>query len=187
MSALDDPQPTAAEPLAASLDWRDPAHEPLGGTPTPWTEARAGLAAGGTYWLATRSSEGRPHLVPLLAVLVDGAVHLCANETSRKARNLAADPRCTVATSGLPLDLVIEGRAAHVTDHATLERVAVVYRNTYGWDPEVRDGALWADGAPTAGPPPYGVYRIDAETAFGFPTDEATTPTRWRSGPPPAR
>ena len=44
----------------------------------------------------------------------------------------------------------------------------------------VRDGAFYADGAPTAGPPPYEVYEVTPATAFGFPTDETFTATRWR-------
>jgi hypothetical protein len=47
--------------------------------------------------------------------------------------------------------------------------VAEVYMNKYGWPVIVRDGAFYADGAPTAGPPPY-----------GFPWDEMFLPTRWR-------
>ena len=51
----------------------------------------------------------------------------------------------------------------------------------YGWPVTVRDGAVYADGAPTAGPPPYEVHKFIPTTAFGIPTEEATfSPTRWR-------
>ena len=40
---------------------------------------------------------------------------------------------------------------------------------------------LWAEGAPTAGPPPYHVYRVLPHKVLGFPTDDASVvPTRWR-------
>ncbi len=47
----------------------------------------------------------------------------------------------------------------------------------------MRDGAFHdAEGAPTAGPPPYDVYEVTAETAYGFGTDGTFAPTRWRFG-----
>jgi hypothetical protein len=48
------------------------------------------------------------------------------------------------------------------------------------WLVTVRDGAFHANGAPTAGPPPYDVYRVQSVTAFGFGTDDTVSPTRWR-------
>ena len=44
----------------------------------------------------------------------------------------------------------------------------------------VRDGAFYAVGSPTAGPPPYELYEETPTMAFGFPTDETFSPTRWR-------
>jgi hypothetical protein len=38
----------------------------------------------------------------------------------------------------------------------------------YWWQVTVRDGAFYADGAPTAGPPPYELYEVIPTTAFGF-------------------
>jgi hypothetical protein len=47
--------------------------------------------------------------------------------------------------------------------------------------PTVRDGAFHNTfGAPTAGPPPYDVYRIEPTLAYGFPVQEDISPTRWR-------
>jgi nitroimidazol reductase NimA-like FMN-containing flavoprotein (pyridoxamine 5'-phosphate oxidase superfamily) len=150
-------------------------------TPTSWAEARRRLADADTYWLATVRSDGRPHLVPVLAVWLDDALHFVASRTSRKARNLAHDAHCVIAASRDALDLVVEGEATKVTGEARLRRVAEVYMTKYGWPVTVRDGAFYGDGAPTAGPPPYDVYEVVPTTAFGFPTEEETfSPTRWR-------
>jgi hypothetical protein len=66
-------------------------------------------------------------------------------------------------------------------DETWLHRVAEAYMTKYGWPVTVRDSAFYADGAPTAGPPPYYVYEFIPTTAFGFPTEEGTfSPTRWR-------
>jgi hypothetical protein len=44
----------------------------------------------------------------------------------------------------------------------------------------VRDGAFYADGAPTAGPPPYDVYEVRPTVIFGVGTDESFSAIRWR-------
>jgi hypothetical protein len=145
-----------------------------------WTGARTRLAEAETYWLATARPGGRPHLVPVLAVWVEGALHFAASPASRKGKNLARDARCAIATRSRGLDLVVEGEAARVTQAAGLRRVAGAYAAKYGWPVTVRDGAFHGDGAPTAGPPPYNVYEIIPTVAFGFPADGASAPTRWR-------
>ena len=149
-------------------------------TPTPWAEVRERLAQADTYWLATVRQDGLPHLAPLLAVWVDDALHFVASRTSRKATNLAHDAHCVIATRREALDLVVEGTVAKVSKEARLHRVAEVYMTKYEWPVTVRDGAFYADGAPTAGPPPYEVYEVIPTTAFGFPWDETLNPTRWR-------
>jgi hypothetical protein len=58
--------------------------------------------------------------------------------------------------------------------------VAEAYAAKYGWRVAIRDGAFVADGAPTAGPPPYDVYELTPATVFGFGTDEQHGATRWR-------
>ena len=78
------------------------------------------------------------------------------------------------------MDLVVEGTVAKVSQEARLHRVAEVYMTKYEWPVTVRDGAFYADGAPTAGPPPYEIYEVIPTTAFGFPWDATFNPTRWR-------
>jgi nitroimidazol reductase NimA-like FMN-containing flavoprotein (pyridoxamine 5'-phosphate oxidase superfamily) len=153
-------------------------------TPTPWARARGLLeAAPATYWLATVRPNGAPHVMPVLAVWVDGALFYCAGENTRKAKNLARDARCVVTVEKEPLDLVLQGTAVKVRDAATLRRVADAYASIYDWHVTVRDGAFHdTEGAPTAGPPPYDVYEVTPTAAFGLGTDETVVPTRWRFG-----
>lgn len=173
-------EPTA-EVMVHSLRWDRPEEfRAERYTPTGWERAQQGLAEADTYWLATVTPDARPHVVPVLAVWVDGALHFCASDTSRKAAHLARNPHCTVTTQASGLDLVVEGRVAPVTEPARLRRVAETYTSKYDWHPEVRDRALWGDGAPTAGPPPYRVYEVTPALAFGLPTAEDVVPTRWR-------
>ena len=67
-----------------------------------------------------------------------------------------------------------------VTDHATLETVAKLGREG-GWPAEVEGDALTAPfSAPSAGPPPWNVYRLTFKTVFGVATDEPYGASRWR-------
>jgi nitroimidazol reductase NimA-like FMN-containing flavoprotein (pyridoxamine 5'-phosphate oxidase superfamily) len=44
------------------------------------------------YWLATVRPDGRPHVMPLLRLSLDGAFYFITGESTRKGKNLAGDP-----------------------------------------------------------------------------------------------
>jgi hypothetical protein len=78
------------------------------------------------------------------------------------------------------IDLVFEGDAERVNERPTLERVAARYREG-GWPAEVEGDALTAPySAPSAGPPPWHVYRLVFHTVFGVAGAEPHGATRWR-------
>jgi hypothetical protein len=146
-----------------------------------WAETVARVPEGATYWLATVGPGGRAHLVPLLAVWVDGVLHFAAGETTRKARNVMRDARCALGVNAAGVDLVVEGEAVKVRDETVLRRVADAYASRYKWHVTVRDGAFHdEEGAPSAGPPPYDVYRLVPTRAYGLGTTNEPRPTRWR-------
>lgn len=69
-------------------------------TATPWSKGTQRLETPEReriYWLATVSPDGRPHVRPILGLWLDGAFYFISAETTRKARNLAADPWCAIA------------------------------------------------------------------------------------------
>jgi uncharacterized pyridoxamine 5'-phosphate oxidase family protein len=149
--------------------------------PTPWPESRRRLEQGQWYWLTTLRPDGQPHVRPVLAVLLDDALYFVSSPASRKARNLALDPRCVLTVAVPDAHLVVEGTAARLTSDTRLEAVATAYATKYDWHVRVRNAAFDAEyGAPTAGPPPYHVYELTPSTVFGFGTDETWSPTRWR-------
>lgn len=159
-----------------------------GATPTAWTEARERLERAEVYWLATVRPDGRPHVTPLLSVLLDGALYFSTGPDERKAKNLARNPHCILATGcnslDEGLDLVVEGDAARVTDEARLRRIADAYESKYGsgWRFAVRDGALYHDPGSLRGTDPGAalVYEVAPSTAFGFGKGESFSQTRWR-------
>jgi nitroimidazol reductase NimA-like FMN-containing flavoprotein (pyridoxamine 5'-phosphate oxidase superfamily) len=148
-----------------------------------WHETIDRLAESHTYVFATTGPDLAPHSVPVLAVWHDGALHIATSPTSRKARNLGRNSACCVVTSSGGVDLVVRGHATRLVAVEACRSVAGVFRDKYGWDPAVRDNELWAEGAPSAGDPPFAVYRIEHSFVFSFPTADNRTPTRFEFDP----
>ena len=176
---------------------RAPNHEEsLGGDEartTSWEVVRERLAnpeSPRTSWLATTRPDGRPHLAPINAFWIDGALHVVAGEGTRKARDLVASGQCVIGMSSTKLpsiDIVVEGRAEPLTDAAAVERVAEILI-TSGWPLEVKGDKVYGPNAPTAGPPPYTIFRIVPSKVLGLPgmfgmeqfkPEDLPKPTRW--------
>src|SRR5689334_9168662 len=130
---------------------------------------RAGLTqapgAGGpnrhTCWLATINPDGSPHVTGVGALWVDGAFWFETGDATRKGRNVARDPRCTLSVATDAYDIIVEGVAEKVTEPATVADMAQRW-NVGGWPARVDESgtALTAEfSAPSAGPPPWHVYR----------------------------
>ncbi|HTW97566.1 MAG TPA: pyridoxamine 5'-phosphate oxidase family protein [Acidimicrobiales bacterium] len=147
-----------------------------------WTQAEERLAAQRYYWLATTGRAGQPQVRPVLAVWIGTAICTTSSPVARKARNLQISPSCSIVADAGELHLVLEGVAEQLTDPPRLEIVAAAYREKYDWPVEIDDGMFQAPyGAPTAGPPPYGVIQIVPTAVFGFVAGGNFGPasTRW--------
>lgn len=134
-------------------------------------------------FLGTVHPDGRPCSAGIGAVWHEGDMYFVSGPGTRKSRNLAANPDCTISVRLPGMDLVLQGRAARITDATTLERLAARYREG-GWPAEVEGDAFMAPySAPSAGPPPWHLYRLRVDTAFGVAAAEPNGATRWRFGP----
>lgn len=168
--------------MAATNPVAETSIDRYGGPVIPWATAAKGLDEGvsRTFWLSTARPDGRPHLMPVGGLWLDGRVHFCTGADTRKGRNIAHNAACVLATSTPGMDIVIEGTAELVSDEARLRHLAEVYGSN-GWGPSVRDGAFYAEfAAPSAGPPPWFVYEVVPVTAFGLSTADPITAMRWR-------
>ena len=58
----------------------------------PWSHVRERMSVARNYWLATVRPGGRPHSVPVWGVWVEDRLHFGGGRSTRKARNLAANP-----------------------------------------------------------------------------------------------
>jgi hypothetical protein len=153
--------------------------------PLPWDRPRDLLAAGtphpdNAFFLGTVRPDGRPHAAGIGALWHDGDLYFTSSPATRKSRNLAANPACTVAIRLPGIDVVFEGEARRTTDPATLAAVVARFREG-GWPAEIAGDAITAPfSAPSAGPAPWHLYRVAFHTAFGVATEEPHGATRWR-------
>ena len=69
-----------------------------------------------TTWLSTINQDGSPHVTAVGALWLDGTFWFQTGASTRKGRNVARDPRCSIAVSVREADVVVEGDAARVTD-----------------------------------------------------------------------
>jgi hypothetical protein len=149
-----------------------------GSPPVEWDRVAAVLATtpgkDAAQFLGTVSAAGEPHVNGIGSFWDEdaGVLFFTSSPKARKARNLAENPRCTIAGRLDDLDLTFEGSAEIVTDAAVLEHVATRYREG-GWPAEVSGTALDAPfNAPTAGPRPWQVYRFTPKTLVVLATEE---------------
>jgi hypothetical protein len=156
-------------------------------TAMAWSRPRDLLAAppppdtpGGhfTSYLGTIRPDVRPHATGVGVRWHDGDLYFLSGRGTRKSRNLAANPACTIAMHLEGLDLVLEGEAAPVDEPALLDAVGALIRQS-GWPVEVTDGGFTAPfGPPDGGPRLWTLYRFVFHTAIGQGGDGGAT--RWR-------
>src|SRR3569833_92764 len=156
-----------------------------GNAALPWSRAHERLAsanAGQTdrFFLGTVGPDGRPHAAGVGALWYDGDLYIVSGPGTRKSRNLAANPASTISAALRGMDVVLEGAVTRVADGPALERLAALYRQG-GWPAEVQGDAFTAPySAPSAGPPPWHLYRFTFHTVFGVANEEPHGATRWR-------
>jgi hypothetical protein len=162
--------------------------------PLDWGAIQAGLAAGipqapgaggpgrHTCWLSTINADGSPHVTGIGALWRDDSFWFETGERSRKGLNLSRDPRCALSVATRDFDLVVEGEALMVTDPETVAAMAELWA-AEGWPAKVdaTGQAITADfSAPSAGPPPWRVYRLTARRATALATVAPGGATAWQ-------
>jgi hypothetical protein len=159
--------------------------------PVQWADIETKLATGSapppdamnsrTTWLATINEDGSPHVTAVGAIWLDGTFWVQTGNT-RKARNIARDPRCSLSLSIRDADVVLEGDLVHVTDPAAVARAAKAWAES-GWpaQPDESGTGITAPfNAPAQGPPPWNVYRIELRSAVVGVSAEPGGLTRFR-------
>ena len=117
-----------------------------GAKPLPWPRVLDAIEAAEIFWLSTVRSDDRPHVTPLPAMWLDGALHFCTGPDEQKAKNIEANPRCALTTGTnefrTGLDVIVEGTAVRVMDTRMLERLAAMWMSKLDWPFDVVDGGF---------------------------------------------
>lgn len=136
----------------------------------PWSWAQERLARSHDYWLATVTPDGMPHLMPVWAVWHEERLWFSSSNGSRKARNLSAQPHCTVATDDPLEPVVVRGAAERITDPRALAAMLAAENAKYGTD----------YGADMIDPAGNSVFALRPEWVFALDSRDFTgSPTRF--------
>ena len=131
----------------------------------PWKWARERLSKSRQYWIATTRPEGSPHLMIVWGLWMADGLYFSTGKNSRKARNLAENPRCVMGSENAEQAVIVEG-VVEIFDHPEdLKPLFAAYKKKYKYD-------ISGMGEP--------FYRLKPRVAFGliektFPS----TATRW--------
>jgi general stress protein 26 len=160
-----------------------------GATPRPWSEVLSVLEQSEMFWLSTVRRNGRPHVTPLPAMWLDGALHFCTGPDEQKAKNIERNPACALTTGGNAfrsgLDIVVEGSAVRVTDDSRLRRLAQIWKSKLDWPFDVVDGTFRERTSEIAGQEfsergTALVFAVAPEKVLAFGKGEPFSQTRYR-------
>jgi hypothetical protein len=140
----------------------------------PWSWAEERLTRSHDYWLATVTPNGRPHVMPVWAVLLDDRLWFSSANGSRKARNLGRSRYASLTTDDAAEPVVAEGPVELITDVGKLELMLAAENAKYGTD----------YGMDMVGPETNSCFALSPEKVFGLDSSDFTgSPTRWSFDP----
>ncbi len=132
----------------------------------PWKWAEQRLKKSHNYWITTTGPDGSPHTMVVWGIWIDGSFYFSTGKGSRKARNLAQNPRCVVATERADEAVIVEGEAELTKDSPAIKFFSQ-YEKKYKWDmSQMQDEPI---------------YRVTPRKAFGlYEKKFQASATRWK-------
>src|ERR1700691_4372861 len=168
---------TRETPMSNPVTTFDEQYSDPAATATGWEETRRALEEAELFWVSTVRADGRPHVTPVVAAWVEGAIWFSTGASEQKFANLRANPHVVLTTGcnrwDQGLDVVVEGDAVRVTDDAVLSRVAKAFTAKWDgrWQFTARDGRFHGsgggDGATVFSVTPVKVFAYAKGDPFG--------------------
>ena len=100
-------------------------------TELTWTDVSARLAPARSYWVATVSLTGAPHVAPVWGVVVDDVLYIYSERSTLKARNLAVDARVAVHLESAEDVVIVHGEVEDLGAPADSSRVVAALALKY--------------------------------------------------------
>src|SRR5208282_2068979 len=153
----------------------------------PWSWAERRLKKSHNYWITTVRRDGSPHTVSphvvsrhvvsphtmvVWGLWLDGAFLFSTGSQSRKARNLAENPRCVVCTEKAEEAVIIEG-VAEVAEVPVRREFLKKYKPKYNFDMSGMEKDILSMKEP--------VFAVRPRLAFGlYEKKFVESATRWK-------
>ncbi len=139
----------------------------------PWKWALQKLSKSHNYWIATTHPDGRPHLMLIWGLWMDGAFCFSTGRKSRKAQNLLTNSKCIIATENAAEAVIVEGVAREVMEVPVRRMFLADCERKYKFDMS----AFAADILNLKEP----IFEVRPVVAFGLHEKKTlNTATRWR-------
>ncbi len=110
--------------------------------PERWRAIEGRLGREMTIWLATVRYDGRPHLVPLWYIWLDGKLYFATGSDTQKFANMYHNQAVSLSLPD-PISVVIIEGEAHVADRATIDVLADYFYHKYEWDFRYDNSTTW--------------------------------------------
>jgi len=124
------------EPKRSRPHWPDAVQNPADQTTglKPWSWALERLENSHNYWIATSWPEGLPHLMLVWGIWWQDAFWFTTGPRTRKAKNIAAYPRCVIGTEKADEAVILEGVVEEIKDRTVWRQLVEIYNRKYGGD-----------------------------------------------------
>ena len=138
----------------------------------PWKWAEDRLKKSRQYWIATTRPDGRPHVMVVWALWMDGVLYFSTGKDSRKAKNLAVNPNCTMCNENAAEAVILEGAVEAERNVERIREFVKIYEKKYKFPLGEMGENMIALKDP--------VFLLRPKVAFGFWEKKfAPTATRW--------
>ncbi|HXF13563.1 MAG TPA: pyridoxamine 5'-phosphate oxidase family protein [Terriglobales bacterium] len=138
----------------------------------PWKWAEDRLKKSRQYWIATTRPDGRPHVMVVWALWMNGRIYFSTGAETVKARNIAKNPRCTMCSEDAAEAVIVEGVVETERNVETIRKFVPLYERKY----KFRLGEMGENLIALRDP----LFCLRPLVVFGFWEKKfATSATRW--------
>ena len=137
-----------------------------------WSWAEQRLKKSHNYWITTVKPDGSPHTMVVWGLWQDGRFLFSTGGGSRKARNLAKNPNCIVATENAAEAIIVEGEA-EIAKVEARKKMLPAYERKYKFDMSSMKDDILSMKEP--------VFAVRPKTVFGlWEKHFQSKSTRWK-------